>query len=118
MTTILPKEPVVTDRQSVILSNAERRYLRRKLKGSVQVAQNFLNPKTQLHRFMDKSKIEAKQVVVSVAKGARKNAPIIGVAGIGLGALLYLGRSRISRLYSKYRNRNNTPEGENDRTEQ
>ncbi len=115
MTTILPKEPVVTDRASVILSNAERRNLRRKLKGSVEVAQDLLNPRTQFRRFVAKSKTEARQVADDVAQVARENAPVIGAVGVG--ALIFLGRGPISRLFSKFRNRNNPPEGDEDRTE-
>lgn len=115
MTTILPKEPVVTDRASVILSNAERRNLRRKLKGSVEVAQDLLNPKTQFRRFVAKSKTEARQVADDVAQVARENAPVIGAVGVG--ALIFLGRGPISRLFSKFRARNNPPEGDEDRTE-
>ncbi len=115
MTTILPKEPVVTDRASVILSNAERRNLRRKLKGSVEVAQDLLNPRTQFRRFVAKSKTEARQVADDVAQVARENAPVIGAVGVG--ALIFLGRGPISRLFSKFRNRNKPPEGDEDRTE-
>jgi hypothetical protein len=117
MTTILPEEPVATDRKSVILSDAERRNLRRKLKESAEVAQNILHPKTQLQRFVAKSKIEAKKAARNMAKATRRNAPAIGAVGIALGALLFLGRKPISRLHGKFRNRNNPPEGENDRTE-
>jgi len=115
MTTILPKEPVVTERKTVILSNAERRNLRRKLRGSVEVAQDLLNPKTQFRRFVAKSKTEAKQVAEDVAQVAKKNAPVIGAVGVG--ALIFLGRGPISRLFSKFRNRNNPPQGKHDRTE-
>ena len=115
MTTILPKEPVVTDRARVILSNAERRNLRRKFKGGVVVAKDLLNPKVQLRRFVAKGKAEAKQVAEDVTQVARKNAPVIGAVGVG--ALIYLGRGPISRLLLKFRNRNNPPEGDEDRTE-
>jgi hypothetical protein len=115
MTTILPKEPVITDRASVILSNAERRNLRRKLRGSVEIAQDLLNPKTQLRRFVAKSKTEVKQVAEDVAQVAKENAPVIGAVGVG--ALIFLGRGPISKLYLKFRNRNNPPEGDEDRTE-
>jgi hypothetical protein len=111
MTTILPKEPVVTDRKSVILSNAERRNLRRKLKGSVEVAQHLLNPRAQLKRLIVRGKTEAKQA----AAVAKQNAPVIGAVGIG--ALIFLGRGPISRLITKFRNRNNMPKGDEDRTE-
>lgn len=115
MTTILPKEPVITDRKSVILSNAERRNLRRKFFGSVAMAQGALNPKTQLRRIVALGKSEAKQVAEDVAEVAKKNAPIIGVAGVG--AIIYLARHPIAKLFSKLRNRNNAPKGDQDRTE-
>lgn len=111
MTTILPKEPVVTERKNVILSNAERRNLRRKLKSSVEVAQDVLNPKTQLKRFVSKSKTEAKQVAQDVAQVARKNAPMIGA--VGLGALIFAARRPISKWISTLRQgKNNTPDGD------
>ncbi len=52
MSTILPEDPVVTDRESVILSHAERRNLRRKLKGSIEVAQDILNPRNQVRKLV------------------------------------------------------------------
>lgn len=111
MTTILPKEPVVTERKNVILSNAERRNLRRKLKSSVEVAQDVLNPKTQLKRFVHKSKTEAKQVAQDVAQVARKNAPMIGA--LGLGALIFAARRPISKWISTLRQgKDNTPDGD------
>ncbi len=115
MTTILPKEPVMTDRKSVILSDAERRNIRRKLKGSVKVAQHALNPKTQLKRLVAKGTSEVKQVAGDVGELAKKNAPVI--SAISIGTLLFLGRGPISRLFSRLKNRNNAPEGDQDRTE-
>lgn len=111
MTTILPKEPVVTERRNVILSDAERRNLRRKLRGSVEVAQDVLNPKTQLKRFVSKGKAEAKQVAEDVAQVARKNGPIIGA--VGLGALIFAARRPISKWISTLRQgKDNTPDGD------
>lgn len=111
MTTILPKEPVVTERKSVILSDAERRNLRRKLKGSVEVAQDVLNPKTQLRRLVNKSKAEAKQVAEDVVQVAKKNAPLIGAVGIG--ALIFAARRPISKWISRLRQgKDNTPDGD------
>jgi hypothetical protein len=52
MSTISPKDPVISDRESVILSDAERRNLRRKLKGSVDVAQDILNPRNQIRKLV------------------------------------------------------------------
>ena len=113
MTTILPKEPVVTDRVSVILSNAERRNLRRKLRSSVVLVQDALNPKVQLRRFVAVKKAEAVSVADDVAQVAKQNAAVLGIAG--LGALLYIARRPIAGLISKIRGRNNAPD--NDRTE-
>ena len=111
MTTILPKEPVVTERRNVILSDAERRNLRRKLKGSVEVAQDVLNPKTPLKRFARKNTAKAEQAASDAGDLARKNAPILGVVGIG--ALLFAARRPISKWISALRQgKDNTPEGE------
>jgi len=113
MTTILPKEPVVTDRVSVILSNAERRNLRRKLRSSVVLVQDALNPKVQFRRFVAVKKAEAVSVADDVAHVAKQNAAVLGIAG--LGALLYIARRPIAGLISKVRNRNTATE--KDRTD-
>ena len=112
MTTILPKEPVVTDRKSVILSNAERRNLRRKLKGSVEVAQEVLNPRNQLRRFVERNTAKAKGVAGDAAQTAKKNAPLIGA--VGLGAILFAARRPISNWISRLRKSKtpNTPDGD------
>ncbi len=111
MTTILPKEPVVIERKSVILSDAERRNIRRKLRRSVEVAQDVLNPRNQLKRFVGRNKAEATRVAGEAAQMARKSAPIIGA--VGLGALLFMGRRPISKWISQLRNRrNNAPNGD------
>lgn len=111
MTTILPKEPVVTERKSVILSYAERRNIRRKLRGSVEVAQNVLNPKNQLKRLIRRNKATAKQAANDAAHMARKSAPVIGAVGIG--ALLFMARRPISKWLSQLRKgKPNTPDGD------
>ncbi len=112
MTTILPKEPVVTDRKNVILSDAERRNLRRKLKGSVEVAQDVLNPRNQLRRFVERKTASAVEAAEDVARMAKKNAPAIGVVGIG--ALLFVARRPISNWISKLRKSKtpSTPDGD------
>lgn len=99
--TIFPKDPQVTERKSVILSDAERRNLRRKLKGSVEVAQHVLNPRSQLKRFVDRNRAEVKRVAGNAARVAKKNAPVIGL--VGLGALLFAARRPISDWISKVR---------------
>lgn len=108
--TILPKDPQVTERKSVILSDAERRNLRRKLKGSVEVAQDVLNPRNQLKRFVDRNTAEAKRVAQDATQIAKQNAPLIGA--VGLGVLLFAVRRPISNWISQLRNRkSNMPDG-------
>jgi hypothetical protein len=109
--TILPKDPQVTERKSVILSEAERRNLRRKLRGSVEVAQDVLNPRNQLKRFVERNTAEAKRVAGDAAQVAKENAPAIGLVGIG--ALLFAARRPISNWISKVRkSKLNAPDGE------
>jgi hypothetical protein len=111
MTKTLPENSEVTERKSVMLSDAERRNLRRKLQGSVGVAQDVLNPRTQLTRLVVRGKAEAKRVAADTAKVARKNAPVIGV--IGLSALIFAARRPISDWISKVRtSRSKTPNGD------
>jgi hypothetical protein len=101
MSTILPEEPVVPDRESVILSNAERRYLRRKLKDSLAVTRDVLNPRNQLRRLVERQTTQAKQIADETVQVAKKNASVIGV--IGLSALLIAMRGPISRWISRLR---------------
>lgn len=103
MPTILPEEPEVTDRKSVILSDAERRYLRRKFKDSLAVTRDVLNPRNQLRRLVERQTTQAKQIADETVKIAKNNAPIIGV--IGVSALLIATRGPISRWISKLRQR-------------
>jgi hypothetical protein len=101
MPTILPEEPVATDRKSVILSDAERRYLRRKFKDSLAVTRDVLNPRNQLGRLVERQTTRAKQIADETVEIAKNNAPIIGV--IGVSALLIATRGPISRWISKLR---------------
>ena len=111
MTTILPKEPVVTERRNVILSDAERRNLRRKLRGSVEITQNVLNPKTQLKRLVNKNTAKVKKAASDASDLARKNAPFLGIVGIG--ALIFAARRPISKWISGLRqDKDNTPDGD------
>lgn len=103
MPTILPEEPVATDRKSVILSDAERRYLRRKFKDSLAVTRDVLNPRNQLGRLVERQTTRAKQIADETVEIAKNNAPIIGV--IGVSALLIAARGPISRWISKLRQR-------------
>lgn len=109
MSTILPKEPVITDRESVILSNAERRHLRRKLLGSVSLVQKALSPRRQLKRLVKQKTDEAKLLAVEAARITKKNRPIIAL--IGSGALLFAARRPISRWISRIRKSKTTPDG-------
>jgi hypothetical protein len=110
MTTLLPKDPEVTDRKSVILSDAERRNLRRKLRESVEVAQDVLHPRNQIRRFLQKKKTQAVKVSEDASQLARKNAPLIGA--VGLGAILFAARRPISNWLSKLRkSKSNLPDG-------
>lgn len=105
MTTTVPeKEPAAIERRNVILSDAERRNLRRKLRGSVEVAQEVLNPKTQIKRLVDKNKIQAKKIASNTGELAKKNAPLLGAVGIG--ALVFAARRPISKWISKLRRGN------------
>ncbi len=111
MTTILPEVPEEQERKSVILSDAERRNIRRKLRGSVELAQDALNPKNQFKRFIGRTKAAARQVANDAAHTARKNAPVIGAVGIG--ALLFMARRPISKWISQLRKgNNNAPDGD------
>ncbi|MFN5127947.1 MAG: hypothetical protein ACK519_11265 [Sphingomonadaceae bacterium] len=101
MSMILPEKPVVPDRESVILSNAERRYLRRKLKDSLAVTRDVLNPRNHIRRLVERQTTQAKQIADETVQVAKKNAPVIGV--IGVSALLIATRGPISRWISRLR---------------
>jgi len=101
MPKILPEEPEVTDRKSVILSDAERRYLRRKFNDSLAVTRDVLNPRNQLRRLVERQTTGAKQIADETVQIAKNNAPIIGI--IGVSALLIATRGPISRWISKLR---------------
>jgi len=105
------KEPGGTDRKSVILSDAERRNLRRKLRETVEIAQDVLHPRNQMKLLVDKGKVEATRIAGSATRLARKNAPIIGA--VGLGAILFAARRPISKWISTWRQgRSKPPVGE------
>ncbi|MFM2236971.1 MAG: hypothetical protein RL209_1005 [Pseudomonadota bacterium] len=108
MTTILPEESVVSDRDRVILSNAERRYLRRKFKGSLAVTRDVLNPRNQLRRLIGRQTTQAKKIADETIEIAKNNAPLIGA--IGVSALLVVARGPISNWISRLRqNKSKTP---------
>ena len=101
MSTILSEEPDITDRESVILSNAERRYLRRKFNDRLAVTREILNPRNQLARLVERKTTQAKQVAGETVQILKHNAPVIGIVGVG--ALLFAARRPISRWISSLR---------------
>ncbi|OYY70854.1 MAG: hypothetical protein B7Y44_03130 [Sphingomonadales bacterium 28-55-16] len=110
MSTMKSDEPAFTDRESVILSNAERRYLRRKLKGSMAATGEVLNPRKQLRRLIERKSTDVKQFVGETAYSAKRHAPMIGI--VGASALLFAARGPISRWISSLRqSKNKTPNG-------
>jgi hypothetical protein len=110
MSTISPKDPGVIDRESVILSNAERRNLRRKLKGSIDVAQDVLNPRNQVRKLVALKKSQAKKAANETIQVVTNNAPFIGL--VGAATLLVAARRPISRWISRLRkSKTNTPDG-------
>ena len=111
MSTISPKDPVITDRESVILSNAERRNLRRKLKGSIDVAQEVLNPRNQVRKLVALKKSQAKNAANETIQVVKKKAPLIGI--LGAATLLVAARRPISRWISSLRkSKTNAPVGD------
>jgi hypothetical protein len=111
MSTILPENPVITDRESVILSNAERRNLRRKLKGSIDVAQDILNPRNQVRKLVALKKSQAKKAAGEAVQVVKDNAPLIGI--LGAATLLVAARRPISRWISSLRkSKTSTPVGD------
>ena len=111
MSTISPKDPVVTDRESVILSHAERRNLRRKLKGSINVAQEVLNPRNQVRKLVALKKSQAKKAAGETVQVVKNKAPFIGI--VGAATLLVAARRPISRWISNLRkSKTNAPVGD------
>ena len=111
MSTNSPEDPVITDRESVILSNAERRNLRRKLKGSIDVAQEVLNPRNQVRKLVALKKSQAKNAANETIQIVKKKAPLIGI--LGAATLLVAARRPISRWISNLRkSKTNTSVGD------
>ena len=111
MSTISPKDPVISDRESVILSHAERRNLRRKLKGSIDVAQDILHPRNQVRKLVALKKSQAKKAAGDTVQVVKDNAPLIGI--VGAATLLVAARRPISRWISSLRkSKTNTPVGD------
>lgn len=104
------EKPVAHERADVILTNAERRNLRRKLKSSVQVTKDVLNPKTQVRRLVERQK-KAMSVAAADAKvQVKQNAPLL--AAVGLTAILLAARRPIAKWINRARQTHaNTPDG-------
>lgn len=110
MSTMKSDEPAFTDRESVILSDAERRYLRRKFKASVVVTQDILDPRNQIRRLVERKTTDVKHIAGKTVHIAKHNAPIIGI--VGASAFLFVARGPISRWISSLRqSKNKTPNG-------
>lgn len=110
MTNKLTEKQAPHERADVILTNAERRNLRRKLKGSVQMTKNVLNPKTQVRRLVDRQK-KAVSVATAEAKvQIKQNAPLLTV--VGLTAILLAARRPIAKWLDRAKQTQaKTPDG-------
>ena len=90
-----------TLRTAKVLSNAERRSLRRQFNDSLAMTRDILNPRNQLARLVERKSTQAKQVAGETIQIAKHNAPVIGIVGVG--ALLFAARRPISRWISSLR---------------
>lgn len=97
------------DRVDVILTDAERRNLRRKLKGSVQVTKNVLNPKIQMRRLVERQKKSVAAAATDAKVQVKRNAPLL--AAVGFAGLLLAARRPISAWFSRApKKHSNTPD--------
>ncbi|WP_395635774.1 hypothetical protein [Sphingorhabdus sp.] len=93
------------------MSHAERRNLRRKLKGSIDVAQEVLNPRNQVRKLVALKKSQAKNAANETIQVVKKKAPLIGI--VGAATLLVAARRPISRWISNLRkSKTNAPVGD------
>ena len=109
MTNKPTEKPVPHERADVILTNAERRNLRRKLKGSIQVTKDVLNPKTQVRRMVDRQKKAASVAVADATFQVKRHAPLLATVGM-IGILLAARRPIaiwFARVGTKHSNRPN-----------
>lgn len=91
--------PTAHDRVDVILTDAERRNLRRKLKGSVQVTKNVLNPKTQMRRLVERQKKIVATAATDAKVQAKRNAPLL--AAVGFAGLILAARRPIMAWFGR-----------------
>lgn len=106
-----PSEKRAPERVDVILTNAERRNLRRKLKGSVQVTKDVLNPKTQARRLVDRQKKATAVAVADATVQVKRHAPLL--AAVGLTGILLAVRRPITVWFGRVNKTHlNTPDGD------
>lgn len=98
---VFHKEPIITDRNQIVASEAKRRYLRAKLINDVEIAKVKLHPKYQFGLWVNRNKAVATKVASNAGITAKKNVPLI--AAIGAGALLYFARGPISKWISQFK---------------
>jgi len=99
MTNKPTEKPVPPERADVILTNAERRNLRRKLKGSVQLTKDVLNPKTQMRRLVDRQKKAVSGAVADATAQVKRHAPLL--TAVGLAGILLAARRPIMRWFGR-----------------
>jgi len=110
MTNKPTEKQVSHERADVVLTNAERRNLRRKLKSSVQMTKDVLNPKTQIRRLVDRQKKAVSVAAADAKVQIKQNAPLIAV--VGLTAILLAARRPIAKwLYRAKQTQADTPDG-------
>jgi len=91
--------PVPLERADVILTNAERRNLRRKLAASVQLTKKVLNPKTQARRLVERQKKAVSSAVADAAVQVKRHAPVL--TAVGLAGILLAARRPITRWFGR-----------------
>lgn len=110
MTHKTTEKQVPHERADVILTNAERRNLRRKLKSSVQITKDVLNPKRQVRRLVDRQKKAVSVAAADATVQIKQNAPLLAV--VGLTAMLLAARRPIASWFNRARQTHaNTPDG-------
>lgn len=101
MTNKPTEKRVARERADVILTNAERRNLRRKLKGSVQATKDVLNPKTQVRRLVDRQKKAVAVAAADATMQVKRHAPLL--AAVGVTGILLAARRPITQWLDRVR---------------
>lgn len=111
MTNKPTEKPVAHERVDVILTNAERRNLRRKLKGSVQATKDVLNPKAQVRRLVNRQKKAVSLATADATVQVKRHAPLL--AAVGLTGILLAARRPITQWFGRVgKTHSNTPDGD------